>query len=61
MVLHPQAQAQAQQELDIVLGQAGLPRISDRERLPYMRNLIDEVLRLYPIGPLGKHYLELFE
>ncbi|CAE6358775.1 unnamed protein product [Rhizoctonia solani] len=53
MVLHPHAQARAQQELDAVLGHARLPDISDRERLPYMRNLIDEVLRLYPIVPLG--------
>ncbi|CAE6398837.1 unnamed protein product [Rhizoctonia solani] len=52
MVLHPQAQLRAQQELDTVLGPVGLPRISDQERLPYIRNLIDEVLRVYPVGPL---------
>lgn len=53
MVLNPHAQARAQQELDTVLGQVKLPSISDRERLPYIRNLIDEVLRMYPIVPLG--------
>ncbi|CEL59153.1 O-methylsterigmatocystin oxidoreductase OS=Aspergillus flavus (strain ATCC 200026 / FGSC A1120 / NRRL 3357 / JCM 12722 / SRRC 167) GN=ordA PE=2 SV=1 [Rhizoctonia solani AG-1 IB] len=53
MVLNPRAQARAQQELDTVLGRVGLPSISDRERLPYIRNLIDEVLRMYPIVPLA--------
>ncbi|CAE6365872.1 unnamed protein product [Rhizoctonia solani] len=58
MVLNPHAQARAQQELDTVLGQVKLPSISDRERLPYIRNLIDEVLRMYPIAPLGKRCLK---
>ncbi|KAJ1300670.1 hypothetical protein OPQ81_002318 [Rhizoctonia solani] len=53
MVLNPHVQARAQQELDTVLGQSVLPRISDKQRLPYVRNLIDEVLRLYPVLPLG--------
>ncbi|KAF8737843.1 cytochrome p450, partial [Rhizoctonia solani] len=53
MVLYPHAQARAQQELDAVLGRAVLPRIPDQERLPYIRNLIDEVLRIYPVAPLA--------
>ncbi|CAE6534776.1 unnamed protein product [Rhizoctonia solani] len=53
MVLNPHIQAKAQHELDTVLGQAVLPTISDRERLPYIKNLIDEVLRLYPVLPLA--------
>ncbi|CAE6411293.1 unnamed protein product [Rhizoctonia solani] len=57
MVLNPGVQVRAQEELDTVLGPAVLPSISDRERLPYIKNLIDEVLRLYPVFPLGKHYL----
>ncbi|CAE6411312.1 unnamed protein product [Rhizoctonia solani] len=59
MILHPDAQARAQQELDTVLGQTVLPNISDKGRLPYIRNLIDEVFRLYPVAPLGRdprHY-----
>ncbi|KAF8750046.1 cytochrome P450 [Rhizoctonia solani] len=55
--LVPHVQARAQQELDTVLGPAVLPKIPDQERLPYIRNLIDEVLRIYPVAPLGKHYL----
>ncbi|CAE6434855.1 unnamed protein product [Rhizoctonia solani] len=53
LVLNPNAQARAQQELDAVLGQCVLPRISDNDRLPYIRNMIYEVIRLYPVLPLG--------
>ncbi|CAE6442861.1 unnamed protein product [Rhizoctonia solani] len=53
MVLNPCVQAQAQQELDTVLGQGVLPSISDKDRLPYIRNVVNEVLRLYPVLPLA--------
>ncbi|CAE6534774.1 unnamed protein product, partial [Rhizoctonia solani] len=53
MVTNPHVQAKAQQELDAVLGPAVLPTVSDKDRLPYIKNLIDEVLRLYPVTPLG--------
>ncbi|CAE6467571.1 unnamed protein product [Rhizoctonia solani] len=56
MVLNPHVQARAQQELDTVLGQGVLPSISDKGRLPYVRAVINEVLRLYPVLPLGKFY-----
>ncbi|KAJ1300629.1 hypothetical protein OPQ81_002281 [Rhizoctonia solani] len=52
MVMNPHVQARAQHELDTVLGPAVLPRISDKERLPYIRNVIDELFRLYPVVPL---------
>ncbi|CAE6477727.1 unnamed protein product [Rhizoctonia solani] len=54
MVLNPHVQARAQQELDTILGPATLPSISDIGRLPYTRNLIEELWRLYPPFPLGK-------
>ncbi|KAF8690343.1 cytochrome P450, partial [Rhizoctonia solani] len=57
MVLHPHVQLRAQQELDAVLGPATLPTIADRERLPYIRNLIDEVLRMHPVIPLGMTFI----
>ncbi|KDN44626.1 hypothetical protein RSAG8_05391, partial [Rhizoctonia solani AG-8 WAC10335] len=53
MVLNPHVQARGQQELDSVLGQCALPSVSDKERLPYIRNLIGEVFRLYPVAPLA--------
>ncbi|KAH7338187.1 cytochrome P450 [Rhizoctonia solani] len=53
MVLNPEVQARAQQELDNVLGQVALPKLSDKDRLPYVKNLIEELWRLYPVFPLG--------
>ncbi|ELU38733.1 cytochrome P450 domain-containing protein [Rhizoctonia solani AG-1 IA] len=46
--------ARAQRELTSLLGHAVLPKMSDKKRLPYIRNLIDEVLRLYPVMPFGE-------
>ncbi|CAE6477712.1 unnamed protein product [Rhizoctonia solani] len=57
MVLNPHVQARAQDKLDTVLGPTVLPSVSDKERLPYITSLIDEVLRLYPVLPLGEHRL----
>ncbi|CAE6495690.1 unnamed protein product [Rhizoctonia solani] len=54
MVVNPDVQAKAQQELDSVLGHATLPKMSDKNRLPYIRNVIDEVFRLYPVLPMGE-------
>ncbi|KAF8748926.1 cytochrome P450 [Rhizoctonia solani] len=53
MVQNPSAQLQAQKELDHVLGPVTLPTVTDKERLPYVRNLIQEVMRLYPVLPSG--------
>ncbi|CAE7154188.1 unnamed protein product [Rhizoctonia solani] len=53
MVLNPHVQARAQQELDSVLGPGVLPSVSDKEQLPYVRNVVSEVLRLYPVLPLA--------
>ncbi|CAE6474941.1 unnamed protein product [Rhizoctonia solani] len=53
MVLNPHVQANAQHELDTVIGRAVLPNASDKERLPYIRNLVNEVFRLYPVFPLA--------
>ncbi|ELU38747.1 cytochrome P450 domain-containing protein [Rhizoctonia solani AG-1 IA] len=54
MVVNPDVQVKAQQELDSVLGHATLPKMSDKNRLPYIRNVIDEVFRLYPVLPMGE-------
>ncbi|KDN37137.1 hypothetical protein RSAG8_10346, partial [Rhizoctonia solani AG-8 WAC10335] len=53
MVLNPHVQAKAQKELDDVLGPISLPTMADRERLPYIQNLIQEVLRWQPVNPTG--------
>ncbi|KAM5539706.1 hypothetical protein V8D89_006519 [Ganoderma adspersum] len=53
MVLHPEAQTQAQAELDRVVMQDRLPQMSDLDSLPYIQALILEVLRWKPIIGLG--------
>ena len=53
MVLFPEAQRKAQEELDKVVGFNRLPEYEDRESLPYINALCKEVLRWQPVTPLG--------
>ncbi|CCO36414.1 O-methylsterigmatocystin oxidoreductase Short=OMST oxidoreductase [Rhizoctonia solani AG-1 IB] len=54
MVVNPEAQTKAQAEIDSVLGYASrLPTMADASRMPYVRNLIQEVLRWHPVAPTG--------
>ncbi|CEL53482.1 O-methylsterigmatocystin oxidoreductase OS=Aspergillus flavus (strain ATCC 200026 / FGSC A1120 / NRRL 3357 / JCM 12722 / SRRC 167) GN=ordA PE=2 SV=1 [Rhizoctonia solani AG-1 IB] len=53
MVLNPDVQARAQQEIDTELGSGVLPEVSDRERLPYVNRLILEVMRWRPVLPIA--------
>ncbi|KAG6886438.1 hypothetical protein C0992_003957, partial [Termitomyces sp. T32_za158] len=45
MVLHPECQSQAQEEIDTVVGRDRLPDFTDRQRLPYMECVLQETLR----------------
>ncbi|KAJ3474624.1 hypothetical protein NLI96_g12357 [Meripilus lineatus] len=51
MVLHPEAQHKAHQELDTVLGHGQLPTFGDRDSLPFLECLVQEVLRWHPAAP----------
>ncbi|KAH7335708.1 cytochrome P450 [Rhizoctonia solani] len=51
MVMNPDVQKKAQQEIDAVLGPVILPTVSDIERLPYVTNVIKELKRWYPVVP----------
>ncbi|PSR73546.1 hypothetical protein PHLCEN_2v10465 [Hermanssonia centrifuga] len=53
MVLNPEALAKAQKEIDTVVGTARLPEFSDRESLPYIKCVMNEVLRWGAPVPLG--------
>ncbi|KAK7039437.1 putative monooxygenase [Favolaschia claudopus] len=53
MMLNPAIQANAQKEIDSVVGHDRLPTIADRESLPYVRSIVTEVFRLNPAIPLG--------
>ncbi|THH26899.1 hypothetical protein EUX98_g7292 [Antrodiella citrinella] len=52
MTLFPEAQREAQAEIDAVIGQGRLPTLEDRDKLPYVEALIKEVLRFNPVAPL---------
>ncbi|GAA5970308.1 hypothetical protein JCM11641_001657 [Rhodosporidiobolus odoratus] len=53
MVTHPRVQLKAQEELDRVVGRDRNPTWSDHDNLPYMRALVQEVLRWRPVAILG--------
>lgn len=53
MVLHPEAQTAAQNEIDSVVGRDRLPGMADRESLPRVTALIQEVLRWHCPMPLA--------
>ncbi|KAI3412891.1 uncharacterized protein J3R85_016787 [Psidium guajava] len=49
---HPDVLKKAQVELDDVVGRDRLPDEADIHKLPCLQNIINEVLRLFPPGPL---------
>ncbi|KAJ4365626.1 hypothetical protein N0V83_008246 [Neocucurbitaria cava] len=53
MVVFPEAQKKAQEELDRVVGYDRLPTWEDEDKLPYVRGLIKEVLRWRPVNKFG--------
>ena len=46
MLLHPHVQRKAQEEIDRVVGRNRLPDLNDREALPYVQCVVNEVMRL---------------
>ncbi|TFK34318.1 cytochrome P450 [Crucibulum laeve] len=53
MVLHPDCQREAQEEMDRVVGSGRLPEFSDRPSLPYVECLVQEVHRWNSSVPIG--------
>jgi cytochrome P450 len=62
MVLNPEIQVRAQEEISSVLGVRSdgsrrlsrLPTLSDRPKMPYVDALVKEVYRWSPTVPLGQ-------
>lgn len=54
MVLHPEVQRRAQEELDRIVGRDTLPDFSHRQHLPYVEAVAKEVLRWLPVTPSSK-------
>lgn len=53
MTLHPELFAEAQAEIDTVIGRQRLPTISDRSKLPFLESIMKEVYRWNPAAPIG--------
>ncbi|KAG1887811.1 cytochrome P450 [Suillus subluteus] len=53
MVLYPDVQARARAEIDQAVRHDKMPCLDDRASLPYLDAILREVMRWYPIGPLG--------
>jgi len=53
MVLYPEAQQKAHEEIDAVLGTDRLPDFGDEASLRYVSALCTEVQRWHPVAPLG--------
>ncbi|KAH9986735.1 cytochrome P450 [Russula compacta] len=53
MLLYPDIQKKAQDELDSVTGRERLPTFDDRPRLPFINAMCKEVLRWRPVTPVG--------
>jgi len=53
MVLYPDVQKRAQEEMDSVIGHGHLPQFGDEDALPYLKAVLHEVLRWNPLAPLG--------
>jgi len=54
MVLYPEVQKKAQEELDRVVGNR-LPEFNDRLNLSYINAMVKESLRWQPVAPLGAY------
>lgn len=53
MTMHQDVLAKAQAEIDGLLGGSRLPEMQDQEHLPYVHNVLKEVLRWRSVVPLG--------
>ena len=53
MLMYPEVQKLAQDELDAVIGRARAPTFADMPHLPYINAMVKEVIRWAPINPIG--------
>jgi len=59
MLLNPDCQAKAQEEIKRVIGEKRLPEFEDRESLPYIECLMQEVLRWQPAVSMAIPHLSM--
>lgn len=56
MLLNPESQKKAHDELDNIVGRDRLPEFEDRPSLPYIEAMVMETLRWHPVIPFGEIY-----
>ena len=56
LLLYPEVQKKAQDEIDAVTGRERFPTFEDRPTLPFVDALCREVLRWRPVAPLRASY-----
>lgn len=61
MLLYPDVQKRAQEEIDEMVGNSRLPNYADRSKLPYVSGLVLECLRWNPVVPLGQPHMSSSE
>src|SRR6266576_470711 len=54
VLLRPEIQKMAQEELDTVIRRERLPTFEDRPKLPFVDAVCKEVMRWRPVAPLGE-------
>jgi hypothetical protein len=57
MLMNPEAQTKAQEEIDRVIGTDRLPTFDDEPKLPYVTALAKEVFRWQQVAPFGMRSL----
>ncbi|KEY75191.1 hypothetical protein S7711_01632 [Stachybotrys chartarum IBT 7711] len=57
MILFPEVQKRAQEEIDRVVGESRLPTFSDKANLPYLRAVVQEAVRWHTLVPMGFPHL----
>ncbi|KAL7929529.1 cytochrome P450 [Trichoderma chlorosporum] len=57
IILFPQVQQKAQEEIDRVVGSGRLPGYEDRKNLPYVSAVAKEALRYYSVVPIGTAHM----
>ncbi|KAG2018406.1 cytochrome P450 [Coprinopsis cinerea AmutBmut pab1-1] len=53
IAMYPEVQSKAQSELDEVVGPGRMPDFSDRDRLVYIKAILNEALRMHQTNPMG--------
>ncbi|KAG4271308.1 hypothetical protein FPRO04_11070 [Fusarium proliferatum] len=53
MLLNPNVQKKAQEEIDNIIGDSRIPSFADKPNLPYISAIAQEVLRWHTLAPMG--------